>query len=146
VKGPRAGQIHVVAAVACIDGRYLVCRRPEDKRHGGLWEFPGGKVRHGETRSEAVRRELAEELDLAAEAVGDVVYSASDEGSPYVIDFVATVVRGVPVLHEHSEVGWFSVPEMIALDLAPADGRFARWLAEQPEHARGPTRGPSGPR
>jgi predicted SprT family Zn-dependent metalloprotease len=37
--------IRVLGSVTERDPRLLVCRRPLDKRHGGLWEFPGGEVR-----------------------------------------------------------------------------------------------------
>ncbi len=37
----------VLASVIEHDGRFLVCRRPRHERHGGLWEFPGGKVKGG---------------------------------------------------------------------------------------------------
>lgn len=125
------GRVLVVAAVIHREGRYLVCRRPAHKRHGDLWEFPGGKAMPGETRADAVRRELAEELELRAEAVGDVLLSAADEGSPYVIEFIAASAEGTPVLHEHSDVGWFTPEELHALALAPADARFAAWLRER---------------
>ncbi|HSG49130.1 MAG TPA: NUDIX domain-containing protein, partial [Longimicrobiales bacterium] len=58
--------IPVIAAVIHRDGRYLVGRRPDDKRHGGLWEFPGGKLDPGESWLEAARRELSEELEMDA--------------------------------------------------------------------------------
>lgn len=40
--------IKVTAAVIGDGERVLVCKRPVGKRHGGLWEFPGGKVEPGE--------------------------------------------------------------------------------------------------
>ena len=49
----------VVASVIEVDGKLLVCQRPAHKRHGGLWEFPGGKIEPGESDFEAVERELA---------------------------------------------------------------------------------------
>ena len=36
--------IVVVAGVIEVKGRLLVCQRPSDKHHGGMWEFPGGRV------------------------------------------------------------------------------------------------------
>ena len=48
--------MRVLAAVVRRDDRYLVCRRPAHKRHGGLWEFPGGKIHAGETLLGAARR------------------------------------------------------------------------------------------
>jgi hypothetical protein len=58
-----------------------------------------------------------------------VLYSASDVGAPFVIEFVETVAVGTPVLHEHSELGWFTPEELAALPLAPADARFAATLS-----------------
>ncbi len=104
-------------------------RRPAHKRHGGLWEFPGGKLRAGESNLEAVRRELAEELALIVIELGRSLFRADDEGSPFVIEFVEVVTTGEPVAREHSEIGWFTPSQLAELPLAPADERFAFRLA-----------------
>ncbi len=66
---PSARPLLVVGA-ALIDGqgRVLIQRRPDGKQHGGLWEFPGGKVEPGETPEAALVRELAEELTITVAA------------------------------------------------------------------------------
>lgn len=48
-------------------GRILICRRKSNQKHPGKWEFPGGKVNHGEIPVDALRRELREELEIKAE-------------------------------------------------------------------------------
>lgn len=117
--------VRVLAAVIPRNGRYLVCRRPAHKRHGGLWEFPGGKVHAGETLLDAARRELAEELSLRAVAVGAVLYARRDAGSEFVIEFAEVEAEGEPIALEHDEVSWLTRDEILRLELAPADRRFA---------------------
>ena len=57
--------LHVVAAVILDgDGHILIARRSLDKDMGGLWEFPGGKVESGENTTDALCRELEEELGI----------------------------------------------------------------------------------
>lgn len=116
--------IRVVAAVIEQSGRYLVCLRPLDKRHGGLWEFPGGKVQEGESTHEAVARELAEELALVVTSTGSVLFTRADPGSEFVIEFVETEIRGSPVLLVHNQLVWCHPKELLQLPLAPSDRDF----------------------
>ncbi len=53
-----------IGVVRATDGRVLIARRPQHRPHGGLWEFPGGKVEPGETVAVALARELDEELGI----------------------------------------------------------------------------------
>ena len=56
---------HEVAVGVCRKGdRMLVARRKEDGLLGGLWEFPGGKIRTGETPERALAREFLEEVGI----------------------------------------------------------------------------------
>jgi 8-oxo-dGTP diphosphatase len=121
----------VVAAVIRRQGRFLLGRRPQGKRHAGLWEFPGGKVRPGEDWLGASRRELAEELGMSAVSAGAVLHEAIDPDSPYVIHFVEVEATGEPTPVEHSEVGWFGADEVAAMELAPADDLFWRTLTKK---------------
>jgi 8-oxo-dGTP diphosphatase len=122
-------KIRVVAAVIeDSDGRLLLCRRPDHKRHGGLWEFPGGKVETGEDILHATRRELAEELAVRTLSVGEVLFSVDDPGSEFRIEFVPATIDGVPQCVEHSALQWVALGDLPALDLAPSDDRFVASL------------------
>jgi len=115
----------VLASVIESHGRLLVCRRPADKRHGGLWEFPGGKVRRGESDLEAIRRELAEELGVEVTAVMEPRFSAPDPGSDFVIEFLPVEIRGIPRCLEHTALKWVKEEDLLSLSLAPSDRRYA---------------------
>ena len=54
--------IEVVAAVIVHDGRLFATQRGYGDWKD-YWEFPGGKVEAGETREDALRREILEELE-----------------------------------------------------------------------------------
>jgi len=61
-------------AVAVVEhaGRYVIGQRPDGAPLAGLWEFPGGKVRTGETPAQAAARECLEETGLVVQ-VGDPI-------------------------------------------------------------------------
>jgi 8-oxo-dGTP diphosphatase len=118
----------VLAAVIERDGYYLVCQRPAHKRHGNLWEFPGGKVEAGETQFEATHRELAEELDVRVLSVRSAIFAVADPGSDFLIEFVPTTIEGSPRCLEHLDLQWLSPADLQSLKLAPSDRRFVDFL------------------
>ena len=64
--------ILVVAGIIRRGDRILICQRRRSDAYGLQWEFPGGKVRDGETLPTALSRELEEELAIQAEVGGEV--------------------------------------------------------------------------
>ena len=118
----------VVAAAIREGNRFLLCRRPAHKRHGGLWEFPGGKCEADETDKQAITRELAEELGVEVVSVDEELFSAIDPDSPFVIVFLRVEIRGAPRCIEHAAIAWASRDELQAYKLAPSDARFANFL------------------
>ena len=123
-----SGLIRVVGAVAVREDRVFMARRPPGGRHGGLWEFPGGKVEPGESDAEALIRELREELQVAS-VVGGLVAVGSDEKVElhcYAVRFEGRPTPSVP-----QETGWFALKALEQLDLPPADRPVVAYLLQQ---------------
>lgn len=71
-ENPRS-PIEVVGGILWRGKQFLAAQRPEGRGHAGFWEFPGGKVEQGETREQALTRELAEELSITPVQFGSGV-------------------------------------------------------------------------
>jgi mutator protein MutT len=120
--------VQVLAAVVRRRDLYLLCQRPPGKRHGGMWEFPGGKLEPGESLEDAVKRELHEELGLEAETTGEIAFSVRDGNSRFVISFVPVTIIGDPRPLEHQALAWLTLEDAAAVNLAPSDRLFVEHM------------------
>ncbi len=125
-------QQRVIACVIRRGARFLVCQRPLHKRHGGLWEFPGGKIEPGECNVQAAERELSEELGITLLRCSPALFEREDPGSHYVIAFVRVDVSGEPHPNEHAAMHWGTIDELLELPLAPSDRAFMEFLRGAP--------------
>lgn len=72
IETPRTPEFHIAAGVICRGRKVLITRRKPDGLLGGLWEFPGGKVKKGETAEAACVREIKEEINLSVRPEGRI--------------------------------------------------------------------------
>lgn len=63
-------QFQVTAAIIRQDDKYLICQRAHDDSRPLLWEFPGGKLKPGETLEQCIIRECQEELGVDIRVCG----------------------------------------------------------------------------
>ena len=54
-------KLEVVAAIIKENEKYVATQRGYGE-YKGWWEFPGGKIENGESKEEALKREIREEL------------------------------------------------------------------------------------
>lgn len=131
-------EIRVVCAVISDEfGRYLVAKRPSGKVLAGKWEFPGGKVEPGEEPSEALRREIQEEMGAdidVGRALLEVIHHYKS-GSICLWPYLARLNTGTLRAIEHEEIRWVSLEEIILLDMADADVPIIHQLLASPSAA-----------
>lgn len=121
--------IHVAAAVITEGNRiFTACRGYGEFK--GRWEFPGGKIKEGETPEDALRREIKEELaaDIAVEDfLGTVNYDYPDFQLTMEC-FLCHVVGGTLTILEHSAFRWMEKAELDTIDWLPADRIAVEWV------------------
>ncbi|MEE1650239.1 (deoxy)nucleoside triphosphate pyrophosphohydrolase [Brachybacterium sp. J144] len=126
--------IRVVGAIVERDGAVFAARRNADRSAGGLWEFPGGKVEHGESPEAALRRELREELGVDV-TVGEFVdRSLSDVGTARIeLSCYAAQFAGEDpsASSDHDAMQWVPLTELSSLRWAPGDVPLLEGLPER---------------
>jgi 8-oxo-dGTP diphosphatase len=126
----------LVAAVVLVDadGRVLLAQRPEGKAMAGLWEFPGGKIDHGETPEAALIRELAEELgiDVAASCLAPFTFASHTYPDFHLLMPLYLCRRwlGIPVAREGQRLAWVRPARLSEYPMPPADKPLVAMLRD----------------
>jgi 8-oxo-dGTP diphosphatase len=124
----------VVAALITKDSKLLVCQRRRDDSHPLKWEFPGGKVERGESPSEALIRELREELGVLS-TIGAEVHRTHHrykelKDELVLIFFWATVADSAPLQNlQFERFEWADPATLSQYDFLPADKELIELLA-----------------
>lgn len=116
--------IPVAGAILIKDRKVLCAQRGKEKSLPYLWEFPGGKIEHGETPQEALSRELKEELLVDVEVLPEKFEETTYEyefGIIQLMTFICLLKRGTPQLTEHLSMKWLEPSKLDTLQWAPAD-------------------------
>ena len=114
------------------DGDFLLTSRPPGKVYEGYWEFPGGKIEHGETVEQALRRELQEEIGIT---IGPVQVWKIE-----IVDYPHALVRlnfckvfdwsGELHMHEGQTFAWQRLPVTVQ-PVLPGTLPVLAWFAEE---------------
>jgi 8-oxo-dGTP diphosphatase len=119
------------------DGRFLLASRPPGKPYPGYWEFPGGKLEHGESVAKALARELHEELAIEIGPVFPWVVTVFDYPHARVRLHFCRVFEWRGELHarEEQQYGFFASAHLPEGPLLPATIPVLRWLQLSPWYA-----------
>ncbi len=123
--------VPVAAGIIIKDGKIFIARRsrPGDPL-ASTWEFPGGKIRPGESPEECLKRELFEELNITVEVreyVGECIYHYPHV-SIRLMAYRCSWVSGELKLTEHEAFAWVSPGDLAGYNLSPADMIIAEKL------------------
>jgi 8-oxo-dGTP diphosphatase len=124
--------IKVTAAVIEKDGQILIAKRKRGDHFEHKWEFPGGKIRAGESPEECLKRELREELGIETR-VGEFVCSSRCDYGHISIELLAyrvSHVSGEFQLNDHETIAWVSPEDLETYDFPEADIPVIKRLVE----------------
>ncbi|HLK26828.1 MAG TPA: (deoxy)nucleoside triphosphate pyrophosphohydrolase [Caulobacteraceae bacterium] len=122
------------AALIDVDGRVLVCKRPQGKQLAGLWEFPGGKVEEGETPEACLIRELREELgiNVVQACLAPFVFTSHGYDSFHLLMplYLCRRWTGLVEAKEHEALAWVRPNNLSDYPMPPADAPLVAWLRD----------------
>jgi 8-oxo-dGTP diphosphatase len=124
--------LHVACALIERGGRVLCVQRSAAMSLPLKWEFPGGKIEHGESVAQCLIREVREELGIEVAVGAALPESAHDYPAFSVVLYPrrCRIVSGEPTLHEHAAARWLRPDELSSVDWAAADlPVLAAWRA-----------------
>ncbi len=124
-------QIKVVAAIIQNENKILATKRGYGE-FINMWEFPGGKIESGETKEDALIREIKEELNVKINVdkfAIDIEYQYPDFYL-FMSCFMCSIKEGSIELLEHNDAKWVTKEELDTLNWLPADISVVNYLKE----------------
>lgn len=124
-------EIKVVAAIIQKENKILATKRGYGE-FINLWEFPGGKIESGETKEQALVREIKEELNIEISVdkfAIDIEYQYPNFYL-FMSCFMCSIKEGSIELLEHNDGKWITKEELNTLNWLPADIDAVNYLKE----------------
>ena len=115
--------IHVVSAAIERDGRYLITQRLAKAVFPNLWEFPGGKIEAGESKEDALVRELKYRLGVEASVLGLLTETTHSYPNYDIVLYLMNCDIGqeTPEALTVKDLKWVESTDMGNYDFVPAD-------------------------
>ena len=121
--------IEVVAAIIHRDGAYFATQRGYGEFEG-MWEFPGGKIEPGESREDALKREIQEELGVDI-YIKELLCTTEYDYPTFHLTmhcYLCSVASGEIELREHKSAQWLTAETLDTVEWLPADREIIAML------------------
>jgi len=127
--------VQVAAGLVFRGGKVLITQRRAGDHWGGFWEFPGGKCEPDESYSDALRRELREELDIEVTVVDRIecVDHPYADRTVHIEFFRCRWVAGEPRALGCAQFVWAGLGELERYQFPTADTSLLARLRSMPE-------------
>lgn len=125
--------VHVAVGIIKRQNEIYICKRPDDKHQGGKWEFPGGKVEKEESVTEALQRELKEEVNIDVQSSCSFMEIHHDYGDKAVFLDIHLVEEfsGEPVGLEGQLGQWVAIDKLDDFQFPAANVPILARLVQQ---------------
>lgn len=115
------------------NGKVLLSQRKAEAHLGGFWEFPGGKIREGESAEQAVVREMREELGIGVRV--ERFYARLEHEYPErrveLLAYVCALEEGKPTPLQSAACAWVDVSDLKNYSFPQANQALLKRLTEQ---------------
>lgn len=128
--------VKVAAAVICNSLVEKKCILATERGYGdfkGQWEFPGGKIEHGETPQQALVREIKEELKTKIR-IGNLIDFVEWDYPTFHLSmecYWCEVIEGKLILVEAKDARWLTKDTLYSVPWLPADKLLLEKIAKQ---------------
>jgi len=129
--------IHILPVIAAIisnaQNKILIAQRKPGLGNAGKWEFPGGKIKIGESPEAGLKREIMEEMGAEIDVIRPfhIVNHLTNERSILLIAYLSTLRSEIQFLNDHSKIQWIKIPQLLTFDLAEADIPIAQQIIQR---------------
>ncbi|MGE3319476.1 MAG: 8-oxo-dGTP diphosphatase MutT [Candidatus Berkiella sp.] len=127
-------RIPVAVGVVMNDqGQVLIAKRLAHQHQGDCWEFPGGKIEKHESQSQALKRELFEEVGITVthhEPWMVVDHDYHDKAVSLIVHKI-TGFSGEPRGLEGQQIKWVSPQELLSLPFPMANSMIVKALQRE---------------
>jgi len=121
-------QIVVAAIIFNEYQEVLIAKRDTRKKYGSLWEFPGGKVEESETLTDAVIREIKEELSLEIWPITICAEGLTPDIRIFALH-CSKKINDYPTPLEHEKIRWVPVIRIPEYSLTPGtEALYKDWM------------------
>ncbi|TKG96435.1 (deoxy)nucleoside triphosphate pyrophosphohydrolase [Puteibacter caeruleilacunae] len=125
--------LKVSCAIILKGTKFLAAQRNANQDHPLHWEFPGGKLKNGESAPDSIVREIKEELEIIVSPTQQLEAIYHDYGNKQIelIPFICPAYQGDIVVHEHAKIKWVTLDQASTLQWAEADLKIIEQLRQK---------------